>query len=68
MDAIVKPWPKNAPGNAAAPLSDHVRAAPKPVEPRPTREEAEAAVRTLIAFAGDAGYAQACRRCLRRTL
>ncbi len=46
MDAIVKPWPKQA-------LSDHVRAAPKPPEHRPTREEAEAAVRTLIAFAGD---------------
>jgi GTP cyclohydrolase IA len=55
MDAIVKPWPKNnAAGSAAtASLSDHVRAAPKPVEPRPSREEAEAAVRTLIAFAGD---------------
>ena len=46
MDAIVKPWPK--PG-----LSDHVRAAPTPVTPRPSREEAEAAVRTLIAYAGD---------------
>ena len=42
----VKPWPKQG-------LSDHVRAAPEPVEPRPTREEAEAAVRTLIAYAGD---------------
>ena len=48
MDAIVKPWPK-----AAQELSEHVRAAPKPVEPRPTREDAEAAVRTLIAYAGD---------------
>ena len=46
MDAIVKPWPKTG-------LSDHVRAAPQPVAPRPSREEAEAAVRTLIAFAGD---------------
>jgi GTP cyclohydrolase I len=46
MDAIVKPWPKTG-------LSDHVRAAPQPVTPRPSREEAEAAVRTLIAFAGD---------------
>ena len=42
----VKPWPKQT-------LSDHVRAAPTPVEPRPSREEAEAAVRTLIAYAGD---------------
>jgi GTP cyclohydrolase IA len=48
MDAVIKPWPKGS-----AVLSDHVRAAPKPVEPRPTREEAEAAVRTLIAYAGD---------------
>src|SRR5512143_1303934 len=42
----VKPWPKQG-------LSDHVRAAPAPVEPRPSREQAEAAVRTLIAYAGD---------------
>ncbi|HZS63895.1 MAG TPA: GTP cyclohydrolase I FolE [Xanthobacteraceae bacterium] len=49
MDAVIKPWPKGPPAG----LSDHVRAAPKPVEPRPTREEAEAAVRTLIAYAGD---------------
>jgi GTP cyclohydrolase I len=49
MDAVVKPWPKNSP----AELSDHVRAAPQPVEPRPSRDEAEAAVRTLIAFVGD---------------
>jgi GTP cyclohydrolase I len=46
MDAIVKSFP-------AAPLSDHVRAAPQPAGPRPTQEEAEAAVRTLIAFVGD---------------
>jgi len=59
MDAVVKPavakpavvktstvksWPK-------APLSDHVRQATQ--APRPSREEAEAAVRTLIAYAGD---------------
>ena len=49
MDAknsIVKPFAQQA-------LSDHVRAAPTPSAPRPSREEAEAAVRTLIAFAGD---------------
>jgi GTP cyclohydrolase I len=49
MDAkntIVKPWPKQG-------LSDHVRAAPTPPGPRPSREEAETAVRTLIAYAGD---------------
>ena len=46
MDAILKPFPKPQ-------LSHHVRAAPQPVSPRPSREEAEAAVRTLIAFAGD---------------
>jgi GTP cyclohydrolase I len=51
MDAIVKPWPK-APSSEKA-LSDHVRAAPTPPGPKPSREEAEAAVRTLIAFAGD---------------
>src|SRR6266571_8757514 len=46
MDAVVKPWPK-------APLSDHVRQPPQSLTPKPSREEAEAAVRTLIAFAGD---------------
>ena len=46
MDAVVKPWPKAA-------LTDHVRQAPQAPSPRPSREEAEAAVRTLIAFAGD---------------
>ena len=49
MDAIVKPWPKGT----TPPLSEHVRAAPQPVTPRPSREEAEAAVRTLIAYIGD---------------
>jgi len=46
MDAVVKPWPKPT-------LSDHVRATPQLPSARPSREEAEAAVRTLIAFAGD---------------
>src|SRR5882672_3628104 len=46
MDAVVKPWPK-------ASLSEHVRQAPQSSTPKPSREEAEAAVRTLIAFAGD---------------
>jgi GTP cyclohydrolase I len=34
-------------------LSDHVRHAPPSVEKRPSREEAEAAVHTLIAYLGD---------------
>jgi GTP cyclohydrolase IA len=51
MDAVVKPWRKAAPSDAA--LSEHVRQAPQPPLPRPSRGEAEAAVRTLIAFAGD---------------
>jgi len=49
MDAkstIIKPWPKQG-------LSEHVRAAPTPPGPRPSREAAEEAVRTLIAYAGD---------------
>jgi len=49
MDAIVKPWPKGS--NPAQ--TDHVHSTPKPVDPRPTREDAEAAVRTLIAYIGD---------------
>ncbi|MEW6452698.1 MAG: GTP cyclohydrolase I FolE [Pseudomonadota bacterium] len=52
MDAIVKPWPKGStPGTES--LSDHVRSAPQGVAHRPSREEAEAAVRTLIAYIGD---------------
>jgi GTP cyclohydrolase I len=39
-------WPKQG-------LSEHVRAAPQPAGPRPTREQAEDAVRTLVAYAGD---------------
>ena len=49
MDAknkLAKPW--SQPGRSA-----HVWAAPQPAAPRPSREEAEAAVRTLIAYAGD---------------
>jgi len=46
MDAIVKSFPK-------PPLSDHVRAVPAAPGPRPSRVEAEAAVRTLIAYLGD---------------
>lgn len=46
MDAVVKNFPKAA-------LSDHVKAAPEPVTPRPSREEAESAVRTLLAFIGE---------------
>src|ERR1041384_785357 len=42
----VKPWPKQG-------LADHGRTAPAAVVPRPSREDAEAAVRTLIAYAGD---------------
>jgi GTP cyclohydrolase IA len=49
MDAIVKPWPKGT--NTS--LTDHVRTPPQPVTPRPSREEAETAVRTLIAYIGD---------------
>jgi GTP cyclohydrolase I len=52
MDAVVKPWPKSSPGEKPT-LSDHVRAAPAPVVAKPSREQALAAVRTLIAYAGD---------------
>jgi len=46
MDAITKQRSRGA-------LSDHVRAAPKPLDNRPSREQAEAAVRTLISYLGD---------------
>jgi GTP cyclohydrolase IA len=52
MDAVVKPWRKSSPADQG-PLSDHVRAAPAQVVSRPSREQALAAVRTLIAYAGD---------------
>ncbi len=48
MDAkniLTKPWQQG--------LADHVRTAPAASAPRPSRDEAEAAVRTLIAYAGD---------------
>jgi GTP cyclohydrolase I len=54
MDAIIKPWPKNSSASSSeTPLSEHVWAAPQPMQPRPSREQAEEAVRTLIAYAGD---------------
>ena len=46
MDAIIKPFVRTT-------LSESVRAAPAPAVPRPSRDEAEAAVRTLIAYTGD---------------
>jgi GTP cyclohydrolase IA len=49
MDAIVKPL---HPGSKTQ-HSEHVTKAPEPVSPRPSRAEAEAAVRTLIAYIGD---------------
>jgi GTP cyclohydrolase IA len=49
MDAVVKPWPKPALPES----SEHARAAAQPPGPKPTRDEALAAVRTLIAYAGD---------------
>lgn len=53
MDAVLKPFAKAPETIEKRQLSDHVRAAPQPVEPRPSRAEAEAAVRILIAWAGD---------------
>jgi GTP cyclohydrolase IA len=50
MDAVIKPWPK---GQITDHVTDHVRHAQAPVENRPSREEAEAAVRALIAYLGD---------------
>jgi GTP cyclohydrolase IA len=45
MDAIIKKLKTSLPADIAA--------APTPSLPRPSREEAEAAVRTLLAYAGD---------------
>ena len=46
MDAVTKKLSRGI-------RSDHVRHAPKPLDNRPSREAAEAAVRTLIAYLGD---------------
>ena len=46
MDAVTKARPRGA-------HLDHIRNAPLPVEQRPSREEAEAAIRALIAYLGD---------------
>ena len=46
MDAVIKPFVRPT-------LPESVAAAPTPAVARPSRDEAEAAVRTLIAYAGD---------------
>ena len=53
MDAVVKSFPKATMPAEKPALSDHVRAAPAPALPRPSRDEAEAAVRTLLSYIGD---------------
>lgn len=53
MDAVVKNFPKTSMPAEKPVLSEHVRAAPAPALPRPSREEAEAAVRTLLSYVGD---------------
>ena len=50
MDAVIKPIPKP---RARASHTDHVHHAPVAVADRPSRAEAEAAVRALIAYLGD---------------
>src|SRR3981081_3938254 len=50
MDAVVKNFPKTNPLEKSA--LDHARA-PDPSVARPSRQEAEAAVRTLLAYVGD---------------
>jgi GTP cyclohydrolase I len=56
MDAVIKPAvikPAVIKSWSRGPLSDHVRTAPKPLDTRPSRTEAEAAVRALIAYIGE---------------
>ena len=50
MDAVVKNFPKASPLEKSA--LEHARATPDSVV-RPSRQEAEAAVRTLLAYVGD---------------
>jgi GTP cyclohydrolase IA len=51
MDAVIKKLPRGTPSGGKP--SDHVRVAPEPVADRPSHEDAEAAVRTLIGYVGD---------------
>ena len=51
MDAVVKSFPKA--NSLEKNALDHARATPDPAVARPSREEAEAAVRTLLAYVGD---------------
>ncbi len=54
MDAVIKPINKPIDKlRPRGPVSEHVRSAPAPVADRPSREDAEAAVRALIAYLGD---------------
>ena len=54
MDAIIKPSVKPFSDSwQREQFSDHVHNAPAPVDHKPSQEEAEAAVRTLIAYIGD---------------
>ena len=54
MDAIIKkPSSASLPSAPGGALPADIRAVPSPAVPRPSRAEAEAAVRTLIAYAGD---------------
>ena len=46
MDAVIKQWPKE-------PVTDHVHGTSAPADQKPSREEAEAAVRSLIAYIGE---------------
>ena len=51
MDAVVKNFPKTSSLEKNA--LDHARQIPDPAVARPSREEAEAAVRTLLSYVGD---------------
>src|ERR1044072_9056469 len=53
MDAVVKNFPKATMPAEKPALSDNVRAAPEPAVQRPSRKEAEAAVRTLLSYVAD---------------
>ncbi len=54
MDAIIKPLRGGKPGEKSEiPESDYLAAAVKKDAPRPSRDEAEAAVKTLLAYVGE---------------
>ena len=53
MDALIKPLRAAEGRPAQLDRSDYLEAAVRPDQPRPSRDEAEQAVKTLLAYIGE---------------